>query len=40
VVFRPDIILNLPKQLLRQNHLWREARPWQVSDIVLQYGYY
>ncbi|MDP1743905.1 MAG: hypothetical protein Q8L51_03935 [Candidatus Amesbacteria bacterium] len=27
VVFRPDIILNLPKQLLRQNHLWREARP-------------
>ena len=27
VVFRPDIILNLPKQLLRQNHLWREALP-------------
>ena len=26
-VFRPDILMNLPKQLLRQNHLWQELAP-------------
>lgn len=26
-VFRPDILINLPKQLLRQNHIWQELAP-------------
>lgn len=26
-VFRPDILMNLPKQLLRQNNLWMEGNP-------------
>ena len=27
IVFRPDILMNLPKPLLRQNNLWREGNP-------------
>ena len=26
-VFSPEIVLSLPKALLRQNHLWKEANP-------------
>lgn len=27
IVFRPDILMNLPKPLLRQNNLWMEGNP-------------